>query len=328
MTTTTIYFATNRKPNRKVKPTSFGKNFSNINLGDIRFGSVKVIDEKFDSNSIEVLPDNPEEGSKVLLNQLRNTMRTDKVDSLIFIHGFHVSFRKAIESAAKMGYFYSKLSKKSYQPNIFVFSWPSDGEIVKYKNDRHDAEVSGFAFARGMMKLSEFFKSLNTDEICKQKTHLIAHSMGNYVLRHALQQANKIVGAESLSRIFDNIILTAADEDSDAFEFDYKLARLPDLAQRITVYFNSGDLALKLSDYTKGNPDRMGHDGPNKPHEIPAKVVLVDASEVVSGFSEHSYHQDNEKVARDIISVLKGEKSEKIKSRKYVPHANKFTLVK
>lgn len=327
MATTTIYFATNRKPNRKVKPTSFGKDFSNTSLGDIRFGSVKVIDEKLDSSSIEVLPDNAEEGSKVLLNKLRRLMRTDKVDSLIFIHGFNVPFKQAIESAAEMGSVYSKLSKKSYQPNIFVFSWPSDGKITNYKNDRHDAEASGFAFARGMMKLSKFLKSSKTGEECKQKTHLIAHSMGNYVLRHALQQAKKIVGAESLSRLFDNIILTAADEDSDAFEYDYKLERLPELAQRITIYFNSGDLALKVSDYTKGNPDRMGHDGPNKPHEVSAKVVLVDASDVVLGISEHSYHQDNEIVARDIISVLQGEKSENIKSRKYVPHANKFTLV-
>jgi len=49
----------------------------------------------------------------------------------------------------------------------------------------------------------------------------MAHSMGNYVLRHALQQAKKITNDASLVRIFDNIVLTAADEDSDAFEHDH-----------------------------------------------------------------------------------------------------------
>lgn len=187
--------------------------------------------------------------------------------------------------------------------------------MTNYFNDRHDAETSGYAFVRAMMKLSTFLKSSDPEVACKQKIHLIAHSMGNYVLRHALQQTNKIDGGESLSRIFDNIILTVADEDSDAFEFDYKLARLP-------------DLALKVFDYTKGNPDRMGHDGPNKPHEIHAKVVLVDASSVVTGLSEHSYHQENKIVANDIISVLQRKGSEQFKHREYVPHANKFKLLK
>ncbi len=156
----------------------------------------------------------------------------------------------------------------------------------------------------------------------------MAHSMGNYVLRNALQQAQKINNSTSLSRIFDNVILTAADEDNDAFEFDHKLAKLPELAQRITVYFNNGDLALAASDLTKGNPDRLGHDGPSKPHQISSKVVIVDASDVVKGISEqHSYHVEEDKVAEDIIAVLQGESSDKIPSRLYVPHANKFRLL-
>jgi len=151
--------------------------------------------------------------------------------------------------------------------------------------------------------------------------------MGNYVLRHALQQTRKIQNGVGLSRIFDNIILTAADEDNDAFDHDHKLAKLPELAQRITVYFNNGDLALAASDKTKGNPDRLGHDGAAKPHQIPAKVVLVDVSDVVTGVTEHSYHVENDHVGKDIIAVLQGKSSEKITAREYVAHANKFRLL-
>jgi esterase/lipase superfamily enzyme len=254
-------------------------------------------------------------------------MKAQSLDTLVFIHGFNVSFKNAVESAAKIGERYAKLSNKTYQPNIFVFSWPSDGEVTSYVNDRHDAETSGYAFARGLMKLGTFLKAASPEEACQQKINLIAHSMGNYVLRHALQQARKIANGASLSRIFDNIVLTAADEDNDAFEFDHKLATLPELTQRITVYFNNGDLALAASDLTKGNPDRLGHDGPGKPHQIPAKVVIVDASDVVNGISEHSYHVEEDKVAKDIIAVLQGQGSDKIPSRQYVPHANKFRLV-
>lgn len=323
----TIYFATNRNPNNAQTPTDFGKNFSDTSLGDLRFGQAKVKKGTLDHSSIQVLPDNAAEGSEALFKQLRESMKTQSLDSLIFIHGFNVSFKEAVESAAKIGERYAKLSSKTYQPNIFVFSWPSDGVITGYGNDRHDAETSGYAFARGLIKLSAFLKGSDQQQACQQSINLIAHSMGNYVLRHALQQAKKIANGASLSRVFDNIILTAADEDNDAFEHDHKLARLPELAQRITVYFNNGDLALTTSDLTKGNPDRLGHDGPNQPHQIPAKVVIVDASDVVKGISEHSYHVDDDKVAKDIIAVLRGESSDQIPSRQYVPHANKFRLL-
>ena len=322
MTTTTIYFATNRKPN-KPAPTDFGKGFARKNLGDVRFGQANVINGSIDKTSIKVLPDKPSQGSQALFKTLRKKMKDDGGDSLIFIHGFNVSFTEAIESAAKMA---KEYAARDYKPNIFVFSWPSDGKMTNYFNDRHDAEVSGYAFARGLIKLSGFLKKTEPGKSCNQKVHLMAHSMGNYVLRHALQQAKKSNEGASLTRIFDEIILTAADEDHDAFEHDYKLAQLPNLAQRVTVYFNSGDLALASSDLTKGNPDRLGHDGPNKPHEVPAKVVLVDASSVVGGVAEHSYHQQEDVVMKDIVSVLQGDGSETIKGRLYVPHANKFKL--
>jgi esterase/lipase superfamily enzyme len=323
----TIYFATNRNPNNAQTPTDFGKGFSDTSLGDLRFGQVKVKKSVLDPNSIQVLPDSPGQGSEALFTQLRQSMKSQSLDSLLFIHGFNVSFKAAVESAAQIGERYAKLSNKTYQPNIFVFSWPSDGVVTSYINDRHDAEASGYAFARGLMKLASFLKSSDSEEACQQKINLIAHSMGNYVLRHALQQAQKIANGASLSRIFDNIVLTAADEDNDTFEFEHKLAKLPELAQRITVYFNNGDLALAASDLTKGNPDRLGHDGPGKPHQIPAKVVIVDTSDVVKGISEHSYHVKEDKVAKDIIAVLQGEGSDKIPSRQYVPHANKFRLL-
>jgi len=323
----TIYFATNRNPNNPKAPTDFGKGFSNVSLGDLRFGQADVKKGKLDNASIKVLPDKPSQGSEVLFDQLRKTMKSQSKDSLIFIHGFNVSFKAAVESAALIGERYSKLSDKTYQPNIFVFSWPSDGEVTSYFNDRHDAEASGYAFARGLLKLAGFLRGATKEEACQQSINLIAHSMGNYVLRHALQQAKKISNGAPLSRVFDNIVLTAPDEDNDAFEFDHKLAKLPELAQRVTVYFNNGDLALTTSDYTKGNPDRLGHDGPNKPHQIPAKVVIVDVSGVVRGISEHSYHVEDDKVAKDVIAVLKGESSELIASRMYVSHANKFKLL-
>ncbi len=323
-----IYFATNRNPlNGGANPTGFGSSFATANLGDLRFGRAEVIKGKLEPGSIETLPDNPDQGSKVLLKELRKKMRKKSLDSLIFIHGFNVSFKGAIESAAKLSDRFSQLSGNTYQPNMFVFSWPSNGKLLDYGDDRHDAKASGYAFARGLAKLSEFLKESAGKKNCHQKINLIAHSMGNYVLRHTLQEAQAIHGDSLLQRLFDNIVLTAADEDNDAFEETHKLARLPELSKSITIYYNTEDRALDISDITKGNPERLGSSGPRKPHQISGKVITVDVSEVVNGVAEHSYHVESDRVVMDLIAVLKGEKPDSIPSRIYVPHANKFRLV-
>lgn len=54
------------------------------------------------------------------INELRGAMKIGKIDSLIFIHDFNVSFKESIESAAKMGDLYFKLSKKAINP-IFLY---------------------------------------------------------------------------------------------------------------------------------------------------------------------------------------------------------------
>ena len=320
---TTVYFATNRNPIPKKSPRDFGPDFSSTNLGDLRFGQAEVIDGELDAATIRILPDNAEHGSKALFASLRANMRAQSRDALLFIHGFNVSFREAVESAAAL---VESQGKAGYRPNIFVFSWPSDGAVTGYGNDRHDAEASGYAVARGLTKLAAFLRDTDADAACGQRINLIAHSMGNYVLRHALQQARKIANGAPLARLFDNLILTAADEDADAFELEHKFGRLPELAQRITVYFNNGDLALRVSDVTKGNPDRLGHDGPARPHQIPAKVVIVDVSDVVHQAIGHSYHITCPPVVQDMVAVLGNVGSERIGGRNYVPHANKFRL--
>ena len=322
----TVYFATNRNLINGSNPVTFGSKFSATDLGDLRFGQAEVNAGRLDEDSVQVLPDQAIAGSQALFAQLRQQMRAQSKDSLILIHGFNVSFPAAIESAANIKTRYEQLSEGRYAPNIFVFSWPSNGRLFEYKDDRHDAKTSGYAFARGLEKLTRFLRSPENGQPCQQRVNLIAHSMGNYVLRHALQETQKIGESRMLPRLFDSIILAAADEDNDAFEHDYKLARLPELGKRVTIYYNTEDQALTISDFTKGNPDRLGQSGPRNPRQLPYKVVIVDVSDRVSTFNEHSYHVDNDAVVRDIIAVLEGQNPATLPGRNYVAYANKFVL--
>ena len=113
--------------------------------------------------------------------------------------------------------------------------------------------------------------------------------------------------------MFDQVFLTAADED--AFEHDHKLKPLPRLAKRVNVYFNNNDRAMAVSKVTKGNPDRMGGDGPRVPRGIPGKVTLIDATRVVRGLVEHSYFLDTQAVVADMRQVLIGTPSDQILRR-------------
>ena len=148
------------------------------------------------------------------------------------------------------------LLKRTYETaetpyTFFVFSWPSDGSLmpyIAYANDRADARTSGAALGRGLLKLGEFVRRVSDElgprvrsdlgrdaetarrreELCAGRLHLMAHSMGAYALRHAVQGMRREIG-DDLPRLFDEILLIAADEDADAFEHDHKLALLPRL---------------------------------------------------------------------------------------------------
>ena len=253
-----IYFATNRKPNNKTRTSDFGSEFSVDGLSNLRFGvaevgekrqieKLSVYRERLISNKSKSDIDTNKSilGSQQVFSELREDMQYSCRDVVIFIHGYNVTFKEAILSAADLTRRYRGVANHR-GINVALFSWPSDGSIfpwLAYASDRRDSAASGPAFGRGILKLADFLQSITVEEACNQRLHLIAHSMGNYVLRHALQEIIRQKG-NSLPKIFDQIILVAADEDSDAFEYEYKLKLLPKIGKNVHVYFNRNDAAM------------------------------------------------------------------------------------
>ena len=337
-----VYFAPNRKPNNRANPTDFGKEFSADGLSDLRYGVAEVTGEKLDRYELNVFqqilePDSsgraldPEKstlGSQALMRSLRQKMKAHERDTVVFIHGFNVKFKEALKAAAQLKINFKEF-RRGRAVNVVLFSWPSDGSAmpyIAYKNDRQDARASATAFARSFLKLSAFLKALDPNEECRQKLHLVAHSMGNYVLRNALQEILAMDTGRP-PRVFDQVFLMAADEDDDAFEHHHKLLPLPWIAQRVNLYFNNADLAMDVSDMTKGNPDRLGADGPRLPSQVPAKVSLVDCPPVVHGAVEHSYYVETERVIDDMRQVLAGFPPDQVRGRLYIPDSNRYRIV-
>ena len=315
---TKVSFVTNRRYTNGV----FGNTFPNA-PGDLRVGTVEVGADGRAQRPV-VFPNTAKKGSMTLFDDLRGDMKTCGRDTLIYIHGFNNDFNESVEEGAEL----ARVLGGAY--NVVVFSWPSNGKTLNYYPDRHDAEMSGLGFARGLLKFKDFIDHLSRENACERKMHLVAHSMGAYVLRHALQKMKQIEGYAAAPRLFDQVVLAAADEDADTLTLDHKLANLSNLCSRLNVYFNNGDTALVVSDRVKGNPDRLGHDGPSKPWDITQKTVLIDTSRVVSGDLDmrHAYIRKHPKVIGDLKHILAGHPSEceDDTKRTYIPHANKFVL--
>ncbi len=338
----TVYFVTNRRPNKKANPTDFTGEFSEGGPANLRYGIAEVGGDGLDDIDLQLAPEklvkdearatlagNTKLGSADIMSAVRRKMAKHGRATVVFIHGYNVSFREAVKSAAQL-----KQNLKGHAGgkgvNVVLFSWPSDGKMtpfLAYASDRHDAAAAGPAFARGFLKLADFLRGATREEECAESIHLVAHSMGNYVLRHAVQEvANQSPGRPP--RVFDQVFLMAADEDDDAFEHEYKLLPLPRLSQRVNVYFNNEDRAMLISDKTKGNPDRLGDNGPAVPRGVPGKVTLIDCTPVVSGLVEHSYFIDSPRVVQDMLAVLDGAQPDKIAGRDYIHETNKYRLLK
>lgn len=336
-----IYFATNRDPNVREAPTQFGTRLTSPPT-DLRFGSAEVTGAGLDRFTIDVAPEHLDVGpakaavkdlsgqvlgSRKIFEEIRAEMVAQKQDCMIFIHGFNVSFEEAILRCAQLKAFYAD------RPMTWVlFTWPSDGSMLPYlayASDREDARSSGVALGRGLQKLASFLSGSRPEDYCGQSVHLMTHSMGGYALRWAFQS---ILGTtSSLRRLMEHILMFAPDEDDDAFELDHKLKRLPDMARRLTLYHNAGDLALVTSDTTKGNPDRLGAAGPRNSRALPDKVSVVDCEPVTHRKKDptgHSYYCLNEAVRRDVLAVLDGQAPGDVKLRQYVPERRAFRLKK
>jgi esterase/lipase superfamily enzyme len=256
----------------------------------------------------------PKLGSARTFSELQQCMLESR-DVLIFIHGFNVSWRDAVTSALSLQEMLNPADGGTGGKDVlvFLFTWPSDGlalPYVSYKSDRTDAEATGYAFGRGLLKLRDFIAALRSRDasgeiLCGQELHLLCHSMGNFVLQNTLDRMSKYNEGSMLPRMFEHIFMCAPDVDDDVFEPGKALVRLPELARSISVYHNKGDTAMYVSDYTKGNPERLGLAGAAKPALLHNKIHQIDCSPIVRGLIEHSYFIAG-RVNQDIRLSLQG----------------------
>ena len=290
-----IFFGTNRnpKPRHAEKPTTFGKRLHRESPLMLRFGTAGVDADK--RVTVDVLHENlaaqPQLlGSSTLFPSVQRLMADSKRDLLIYVHGFNVGFKQGIQSAHLLA---SNLASRLDSATILaLFSWPN----------RRDAAASGPALGRAILKIRDHLLRLDPAK-CRRRVHAVPHSMGAYVLRHALRTIVAECG-RTVPRIFDRVLLVAADEDEGAFEHNHQLRHLPELARSVNIYFNRQDVVLGISEQAKHESPRLGDDGLRLPAQMPSRVLQIDCTPVVHGIFEHGYHLKADAVLNDMCSVL------------------------
>ena len=334
MPSTTIYFATNRRPNDPDNPTDFTTDIAG-DVNSIRVGTASLdgdelfkldVDELADAVKITVAPEKMDPnnaaksavGSADLFAQIRADMQNG-ADAMLHVHGYNYTFRQAMARGVQVKQWLSdKAAKKDMV--MMMFSWPSLGRGVSpktYDDERVRAGASGPALGRAIMKATDFIRAIKRDERCNGRIHIMAHSMGNFALRGAIQSMRTFVG-DNIPPLFSEVLLMAADDDYDTLNDAHKMAPLLRGCKRVSVYYNRLDDALKASDVAMGNPDRLGGSGPKDLTVLRPKVTTIAVASALDPDTDptgHQYYRTNPIVRRDMLGVLSGAADEEVAGR-------------
>ena len=228
------------------------------------------------------------------------TLSCSNTQILFYIHGFNNTMEREIFPNAVT---LQRLCDE-YQPNlveVVPLIWPCDDDHAlafadDYWDDQDAADASGAAFARLLGKFDHWRREQQQQtEPCLRRINVLAHSMGNRVLKNALYAWSQKHVAGNMPQLFRNIFMLAADVENETLEKDQEGRFIVDAARNVVVYFANDDLAMPASKLAnlknKTVSRRMGMTGPEDLSKLPKKVHEVDCDEFNNTFDlkGHSY---------------------------------------
>jgi esterase/lipase superfamily enzyme len=221
-----------------------------------------------------------------------------KKEAFIFVHGYNTPFDDALFRVAQLAYDLGRQnSDGSVEPfgTPFLYSWPSGGWYSDYIYDSESARLA--------VDYLRSFIELVIQETGAEHVHIIAHSMGNFALVHALQEI--ATDQRNKSRI-DQIILAAP--DIDAAEFRSIAEKISPLAKGYTLYASSNDVAMQASRKAHKGFPRAG----DVPESGPIVVGGIDTLEISSlstaWFSfNHNEYVEEKVLLNDVAQLLRNE---------------------
>lgn len=180
---------------------------------------------------------------------------------VIFVHGFNTEQYDMLERHRKIR---KGLEAHGFKGTLISFDWPSNGSAFGYSSDRRDARLSADRLFRdGLTELSAL-----QQEDCDFNIHVLAHSMGCFLLREAFDYADDDHKTAQKSWTVSQVALVAADISQKSLrDGSSKSASLLRHSTRVTSYYNPYDDILSISEVKRiGVSRRLGRVGLPQDH--------------------------------------------------------------
>lgn len=268
---------------------------------------------------------------------LSKSMDNREGRALVYVHGYRETFRITSKDTAQI----ARLT--GFTGPVIQYSWPSQGELLKYAVDETNMYWDERNFRRFLMKLAE--------QSWTREIVLISHSLGARLVIPAVEYVDKNSTNADSSNI-SNIILAAPDIDRQFFEREISEEILSERRilnnRRIVVYASSEDKAIGLSYRIHGYPrlgspdcfdpfkkaalEQMGYPGrcyatlsATDINPENSGLTLIDSSAISQGTTGHSDFLRSAAACLDFASVVNGERDRRQgRSPTHLPHV--FTL--
>ena len=263
--------------------------------------------------------------------KLFQQVRAKKRNVLFFVHGFNNDLESVLNRAERFS--------KNFGVEVIPFAWPAKGGGIRgtleYLGDKRDARASVGALDRVLSFFDRFLREDAQDERekarseakhkhpndaetqaryfskrivqrCPFTVNMLAHSMGNYVLKNVLDSA----AYRGDRLIFDNIVLAAADTNNEGHAAWVDRLRV---RNRIYVTINEKDEALRASRMKAGDEQRsrLGH----YLYRLDSRrAVYVDLTDAAWVKGSHAYFEGtplrNDDVKRFFRKAFNGKRAE------------------
>ena len=240
----------------------------------------------------------------------------------LFIHGYNVTWTGAMHT-------YENVASRLFDGpdslgELISFDWPSKGALLGYLPDRAEARQTGDDLTEVLSELYDWMSYVqaqtakSTDNACRAKTSIIAHSMGNYALEYAMNAVWTRKNRPLLVSLLQEVLMVAADVDNDLFRSGEDVTHgdgegLANLSYRITAIYTGRDNVLGASAGLKHfGKRRLGRAGLDRTYPVPDNVWDIDCSTIlnpaVGGIDIHSeYFSPSESVCYSLMrAILQG----------------------
>lgn len=175
---------------------------------------------------------------------------------VFFVHGFNTGQYDMLERHRKIR---KGLGAHGYKGAVVSFDWPSDDSVFGYNADRRDARLAAdLLFKDGIARVS---RRQTAD--CPVNIHVLAHSMGCFLLREAFDYADDNHETAQNNWTMSQVALVAADISSKSMaQGSPKTSSLLRHCTRLTSYYSPFDEILSISETKRvGVSRRLGRVG-------------------------------------------------------------------